>query len=106
MSKFINVEDLNNHKLVNANKLMPPNAISTGWNACIKYIQREVPEADVRENEYGEWILVCEDNRVKRRCSRCGWEQIYDEPKYQGYRYNFCPNCSAIMKGSEPDVRG
>ena len=63
---------------------------------------RDVPAADVRENERGEWIPIDElpwDEANTFLCSACNSEcdthnGDYDLPY-------FCPNCGADMRGEK-----
>lgn len=48
----------------------------------------ETPTADVRENEYGEWII--QDGKIV--CSNCF------EPNFET---NYCPYCGADMRGGK-----
>lgn len=60
------------------------------------------PSAD-RPSKEGEWEIVALGWHTIRRCSNCKWTQTYSDPKYLGYRYNFCPHCGARMKGADDD---
>ena len=48
----------------------------------------------VRPVVNGEWIAYHDG---KYHCSRC------DDVAPKGYRWNYCPNCGADMKGAEND---
>lgn len=60
-----------------------------------------VPSAD---RPQGEWQYVYSGKWMFRRCSCCEWTQTYDDSKYIGYRYNFCPNCGADMRGEKDET--
>ena len=64
---------------------------------------RDIPSADVVEPKRGEWQYIYKGKWVFRRCSCCEWTQTYDDTKYMGYRYNFCPNCGADMRGADDE---
>ena len=55
----------------------------------------------IADRPSGEWEYVHKGKWMFRRCSCCKWTQTYDDSKYMGYRYNFCPHCGARMKGAE-----
>lgn len=57
-----------------------------------------LPSAD---RPQGEWEIVAQGWHAIRRCSNCKWTQTYSDPKYMGYRYNYCPHCGAKMKGAD-----
>ena len=61
------------------------------------------PSADVVERKRGEWQYIYKGKWVFRRCSCCEWTQTYDDTKYMGYRYNFCPNCGADMVAEQTE---
>ena len=54
----------------------------------------------IEERKTGKWIEV-EDfyNRIRGRCSVCGWEAHMYEDDVVGMDY--CPNCGAKMEGTE-----
>ena len=50
----------------------------------------------------GKWIEVDDAyNRIRGRCSACGWEAHMYEDDVVGMW--FCPNCGADMRGEEDD---
>ena len=58
-----------------------------------------IPAADVREVKKSKWF--------DGRCTACGFKPaldyeyatVYDD--YNDYRWNFCPNCGADMRGEQ-----
>lgn len=60
--------------------------------ACVD----DAPNIDIGPKR-GEWQYVYKGKWMFRRCSFCEWTQTYDDSKYIGYRYNFCPNCGCAM---------
>lgn len=54
----------------------------------------------IEERKTGKWIEVDDAyNRIRGRCSVCGWEAHMYEDDVVGM--NFCPNCGADMRGEE-----
>ena len=49
-----------------------------------------VPPIEALERKHGEWIAYQDG---KYHCSRC------DDVAPKGYRWNYCPNCGADMRG-------
>ena len=97
MSKFINVEDLEKHKMKSG--LAPGGGVAAGWNACIKYIQNEVPAADVSENKRGRWQPIQKGDSGYSAgdfaCSCCG------KPNRCYSLTDYCCNCGADMRGEK-----
>lgn len=60
-----------------------------------------IPSAD---RPQGGWEIVALGWHTIRRCSNCKWTQTYSDPKYMGYRYNFCPHCGCRMKGADDET--
>lgn len=54
----------------------------------------EIPAADVAPVRHGWWVYEKTYQGMKYVCSECGEIPECFEP-------NFCPNCGAIMDGSE-----
>lgn len=66
--------------------------IDEGLSTAISEL-RLMPTADVVEVVHGEWVL--NDDQVYE-CKDCGYV-----PSFDGYTYfNYCPICSAKMKGA------
>lgn len=61
-------------------------------NGTIQDIITGLPNADVEEVHYGEWVYCGSD---VRRCSHCGHEVTVA----QADLYKGCPICRAKMKG-------
>ena len=60
-----------------------------------------MPSADVRENINGEWRAIYQgDEIIDYRCNKCDFGSTFGRGKY---RFNFCPNCGADMRGKEND---
>lgn len=59
---------------------------------CAKYLASA-------DRPHGEWIEVCDTSRIcsitRLQCSKCGEEWL---PEYTS-RFNYCPNCGALMGG-------
>lgn len=66
---------------------------------CARRI-KAMPSAD---RPHGEWQYIAQGWHAIRRCSNCKWTQTYSDPKYLGYRYNYCPNCGAYMRGKDDE---
>lgn len=64
-----------------------------------KMFENAIDDAPTIVPKRGEWQYICMGRWMFRRCSCCEWTQTYDDSKYMGYRYNFCPNCGAKMNG-------
>lgn len=65
-----------------------------------KYLCEGIEECEECELERktGEWIEVDDAyNRIRGRCSLCGWEAHMYEDDVVGM--NYCPNCGADMRG-------
>ena len=63
----------------------------------VKYMSAAQPE-----RKKGKWIEVDDAyNRIRGRCSACGWEAHMYEDDVVGMW--FCPNCGADMRGEEDD---
>ena len=69
------------------------------FNRVIRETLKEV-QPTIEERKNGKWIEV-EDfyNRIRGRCSVCGWEAHMYEDDVVGMDY--CPNCGAKMEGTE-----
>ena len=65
----------------------------------IKRIIIRQPIANVAEVKYGKWLPIT-NGLQGWKCSLCD-EHIYVEPpkELNRYKYPFCPNCGADMKG-------
>ena len=63
------------------------------WLRELKRFRKSAPK--------GEWEIFAQGWHAIRRCSNCKWTQSYSDSKYIGYKYNFCPNCGADMKGEQ-----
>ena len=60
-----------------------------------------LPSAQPKRKK-GKWIEVDDAyNRIRGRCSACGWEAHMYEDDVVGMW--FCPNCGADMRGEEDD---
>jgi hypothetical protein len=77
------------------------NDIQNGSIACgqiLKAVKNGIP---YEERQQGKWITIGEEQGALgiiykiRKCSKCGWEHSLVIPN------NFCPNCSADMRGKE-----
>ena len=66
---------------------------ANSFSHCEEIIE-EQPTADVRDVLRGKWIAYQDG---KYHCSRC------DDVAPKGYRWNYCPNCGADMRGVEDD---
>ena len=54
----------------------------------------------IEERKIGKWIEVDDAyNRIRGRCSLCGWEAHMYEDDVVGMDY--CPNCGADMRGRQ-----
>jgi len=54
----------------------------------------------IEERKTGKWIEVDDAyNRIRGRCSVCGWEAHMYEDDVVGM--NYCPNCAADMRGGQ-----
>lgn len=68
------------------------------WDASCSIVE-DMPTADVRENEYGEWMYKPEIyDEDTWECSKCGepWTLNYGTP--QENNMNYCPNCGAKIE--------
>ena len=63
-------------------------------NDFMRMSRVQIPSAQ-QEPKTGEWVLAFEGNSIRHQCSQCG--TLY--PNANGY--NYCPNCSADMRGGE-----
>ena len=70
--------------------------MTSKMKSVICYI-KTMPTIEARPK--GEWIYVVQGWHTLRRCSVCKWAQTNSDSKYMGYKYNFCPNCGADMRG-------
>lgn len=75
---------------------------------CTKYKsigdENDFMQAVLADRPHGEWQYIAQGWHAIRRCSNCKWTQTYSDPKYMGYRYNFCPNCGCRMKGADDGI--
>ena len=63
---------------------------------------KELPSAQL-ERPKGKWIEVDDYyNRIRGRCSICGWEALMYETDVVGM--DFCPNCGAKMDAEEGEA--
>ena len=69
------------------------------FNRVIRETLKEV-QPTIEERKNGKWIEV-EDfyNRIRGRCSVCGWEAHMYEDDVVGMDY--CPNCGARLENGE-----
>lgn len=75
---------------------------SNGFNTALTAVGidlKKLPSAQP-ERKTGKWIEVDDAyNRIRGRCSACGWEAHMYEDDVVGMR--FCPNCGADMREGE-----
>ena len=71
--------------------------ISTEW-WCVEDMIDNAPT--IEERKKGKWIEVDDAyNRIRGRCSLCGWEAHMYEDDVVGMDY--CPNCGARLENGE-----
>lgn len=60
----------------------------------------KLPAADVAPVVHGKWVHIPQtlNTLSQLRCPFCGWWSL--DPSIDG-AYNYCPNCGAIMEGSD-----
>ena len=63
------------------------------WNDAVSLVG-SAPTIDVPDRKVGEWIWEDSEERWGWSCSNCGYGIRGDRSKT-----NYCPNCSAKMKG-------
>ena len=101
MAKYINVDKL----IADLHTVNPIYKKEVDWATRVV---EATPEADVRENVRGRWIVkewhdgsfiqsVC--------CSECG-EDFVNVISMIGHKpiWDFCPECGAMMEGNEYDI--
>lgn len=66
-------------------------------------IINKFPTDDVAPVRHGRWIAMHYEGGILDgsnfdKCSVCGYERFFDDEKLKT-KFNFCPNCGAIMDG-------
>ena len=85
---------------INLRARIPHDVASAQYASMAINAIRSVPSAD---RPQGEWEIFTQGWHSIRRCSNCKWAQTYSDPKYIGYKYDYCPACGAKMKGADDE---
>lgn len=70
----------------------------------------EMPAADVVPVRHGEWIIGVGDDEFDIKCSKCGWNDIFDVAGVAAVKrisktMHYCPNCGAKMDGGVDNAK-
>ena len=98
MSKYIDVEEIKNRLL---QKGVEKSDIEFLLSVYKEHQEKNnITTTDVMENVKGEWEAVEHAYfDTSYRCSVCGEEFFFEVGTPKENAYNFCPNCSADMRG-------